>query len=99
MIKKIILFSLLALVLISCNSKENKEEYKHAVYRAVHKGDTAVLDIRINNKRFFGRYEVFYHKIGKDSGDVRGDIKGDTLRGDYLFKFYFDFDSNSNNCI
>lgn len=85
MIKKIILFSLLALALISCNSKENKEEYKHAVYRAVHKGDTAVLDIRINNKRFFGRYEVFYHKIGKDSGDVRGDIKGDTLRGDYHF--------------
>ncbi|BFM44921.1 hypothetical protein CFS9_35620 [Flavobacterium sp. CFS9] len=85
MTKSFIFASLLALALISCNSKENKEEYKHAVYHAIHQGDTAVLDIQINNKRFFGRYEIFYHKIGKDSGDVRGDIKGDTLRGDYHF--------------
>lgn len=85
MTKKSILVSLLLVLLLSCNSKENKDSYNHAVYRAVHKGDTAVLDIHINDKRFFGRYEVFYHKIGKDSGDVRGDIKGDTFRGDFHF--------------
>ncbi|CAA9201990.1 hypothetical protein ACHRVW_09950 [Flavobacterium collinsii] len=85
MTKKNILVTLSFVFLLSCNSKENKEIYNHAVYRAVHKGDTAVLDIHINDKRFYGRYEIFYHKIGKDSGDVRGNIKGDTLRGDFHF--------------
>ncbi|MCD0469796.1 hypothetical protein [Flavobacterium sp. JAS] len=71
--------------LISCNSKEDKSQYNHIVYRAVNNKDTAILVININDKRFYGRYEILYHKIGKDSGDVRGDIKGDTLRGDFHF--------------
>ena len=77
--------SILFVFLISCNLTEDKEKYNHISYSAVHNKDTANLSININDKRFYGRYEILYHKIGKDSGDVRGDIKGDTLRGDFHF--------------
>ncbi|MEN2416030.1 hypothetical protein [Flavobacterium mesophilum] len=80
----IFLLSVLTMI-ISCNSKENKEEYQKFTYRAIHQKDTAILTININDKRFFGSYEILYHQIGKDSGDVRGDLRGDTLRGDYHF--------------
>ena len=76
----IFLISILTLV-ISCNSKE-KDHYKEVQYRAVKGKDTAVMALKISDKRFYGRYELSYYKIGKDSGDVRGDIKGDTLTGD-----------------
>jgi len=85
MLKNFAIVSLLFGFLISCNSKEEKDKYNQAFYRAVNGKDTAILDININDKRFFGRYEITYHKFGKDSGDVRGDIKGDTLRGDFHF--------------
>ncbi|RKR05398.1 hypothetical protein C8C83_4745 [Flavobacterium sp. 90] len=85
MTKKIILVSLSIIFLISCNNKEDKSQYNQVMYRAVHNKDTAILNLNINDKRFYGRYEISYYKIGKDSGDVRGDIKGDTLRGDYHY--------------
>ncbi len=84
--KNSFLFLLLIMIfVISCNSKENKSDYKKIVYRAVNQKDTAVLTININDKRFYGRYEILYHELGKDSGDVRGDIKGNTLTGDFHF--------------
>jgi hypothetical protein len=84
--KKSLLFLVVVFnFLISCNSKEEKAKYNHLVYRAVNKKDTAILDININDKRFYGRYEISYYKIGKDSGDVRGDIKGNELTGDFHY--------------
>ena len=81
------LFFLIVIVtiIVSCNSKEEKSDFKIITYHAVHEKDTAILTININDKRFFGRYEILYNKIGKDSGNVRGDIKGDTLRGDFHY--------------
>ncbi|MHC0445182.1 hypothetical protein ACWA1F_07215 [Flavobacterium sp. 3-218] len=70
-------------LIISCTSKENS--YKEVHYQSLNGKDSAVLALKISEKRFFGRYEIFYNKIGKDSGDVRGNINGDTLRGDYHF--------------
>jgi hypothetical protein len=81
---KYLLF-LIVIAIVSCNSKDEKSKYNQIVYQAVNEKDTATLSIHINDKRFYGHYEVLYHKIGKDSGDVRGDIKGDTLRGDFHF--------------
>lgn len=78
------LFLMLALM-VSCNSKEEKKIYKQVLYRAVNDKDTATLALNISDKRFYGRYEISYHKIGKDSGDVRGDIKENTLTGDFHF--------------
>lgn len=85
MFRSFIIVSGLSFFLISCNSKEDKSQYNRFVYRAIHDKDTAVLTININDKRFYGNYERSYYKIGKDSGAVRGDIKGDTLRGDYHY--------------
>ena len=85
MLKNFIIVSVLFAFLMSCNSKEAKKDYKHVVYQAINNKDTAILKINMNDKRFFGRYEISHYKIGKDSGDVRGDIKGDTLRGDYHY--------------
>lgn len=79
------IFLFICLLLASCNSKEDKEKYNHKLYRAVNNKDTAVLDIHINDKRFYGRYEISHYGTGKDSGDVRGDLRGDTLRGDYHY--------------
>ena len=85
MLKKFAIIFILFVFVISCNSKEDKEKYDRAFYRAVNGKDTAILDLKMNNKRFYGRYEVTYHKFGKDSGDVRGDMRGDTLRGDFHY--------------
>lgn len=85
MLKNFITVSLLFSFLMSCNSKEEKKGYNHVVYRAVNNKDTAILAINKSNKRFYGRYEISYYQVGKDSGDVRGDIKGDTLRGDFHY--------------
>ena len=85
MLKNFITVSVLLAFLMSCNSKEEKKDYNHVVYRAVNNKDTAILAINKSNKRFYGRYEISYYRVGKDSGDVRGDIKGDTLRGDFHY--------------
>jgi hypothetical protein len=71
--------------IVSCNSKAEKKVYKQVLYRAVNNKDTAILDINISDKRFYGRYEISYYQTGKDSGDVRGDLKGNTLTGDFHF--------------
>jgi len=85
MLKNFIMVSLSIAFLMSCNSKEAKNDYNHVIYRAVNNKDTAILAINKSNKRFYGRYEISYYRVGKDSGDVRGDIKGDTLRGDFHY--------------
>lgn len=84
-IKSLLFLILIVILIVSCNSKDRKSEYKQIVYHAINDKDTAILTININDKRFFGRYERSYYQQGKDSGDVRGDIKGDTLRGDFHF--------------
>lgn len=85
MFQKLLIVCLLFVFLISCNSKEQKDKYNHLIYRAVNNKDTAILDVNISDKRFYGRYEISYYKTGKDSGDVRGDIKGNTLTGDFHY--------------
>ncbi|KAF2513846.1 hypothetical protein [Flavobacterium foetidum] len=80
--RKFLMF-LLLIAIVSCTSKEN--QYKETYYIAVNGKDTAKLALKISEKRFFGRYERSYYKIGKDSGDVRGNINGDTLRGDFHY--------------
>lgn len=62
------------------NKKEKKE-----FYRAINGKDTAFLSLSSSENRFWGQYEIRYGKTGKDSGQVRGEYIGDTLRG--VFKF------------
>lgn len=84
-IKSFSFLLLILIVIVSCNSKENKDNYKEVFYQAVNDKDTAVLAIKVSDKRFYGRYEISYYQFGKDSGDVRGDIKGNTLTGDFHY--------------
>lgn len=84
-LKSLLFLVLVLITILSCNSKEEKNGYKEVFYQAVNNKDTAILALNISDKRFYGRYEISYYKTGKDSGDVRGDIKGNTLRGDFHF--------------
>lgn len=76
------------LLLHSCNSKEKQKE-KQIIYQAINaKNDTAILSLTINKNRFYGQYEIKYGKSTKDSGSVKGNIIGDTLRGDFNYISY-----------
>lgn len=75
-------------VVVGCNSGEDKDPFQQVMYRAVNKSDTATLSLHINKKRFFGHYEIVYGNGDKDSGNVRGGLKGDTLRGDFKYISY-----------
>jgi hypothetical protein len=46
------------------------------------------LVLNRNAKRFFGQYEISHYEIGKDSGDISGNIVGDTLKGSFYYKTY-----------
>ncbi|MFD1605111.1 hypothetical protein ACFSJW_00810 [Flavobacterium artemisiae] len=80
---KILPAFVLLILIISCTKKE--DVYKDVYYKSVNGNDTAILALKMSEKRFFGRYEIIYPKFGKDSGDVRGNINGDTLRGDFHY--------------
>lgn len=76
-----LLFSIAATLLFSCQQKEDNRTH----YRAVNGKDTAQLSITVYDDRFYGRYEMIYGKNGKDSGTVRGQIIGDTLKGEFKY--------------
>lgn len=82
----IILFTLLLVSIYGCNFREKKE--KQAFYQAINGKDTAILSITAYENRFWGQYEIRYGKMGKDSGEVRGEFIGDTLRGVYNYISY-----------
>jgi hypothetical protein len=73
-----------------CNSGSEDIEKKRVKlsYSAIHGSDTAILKLVITGSQFKGLYEVNYHGSFKDSGEVKGTIKGDTLIGDYHFQHY-----------
>jgi hypothetical protein len=71
-----------------CFSKEKEPKTENLSYLAIKGRDTASLNLVITGTFFKGKYEVNYHGSHKDSGDVKGRIKGDTLLGDYFFQHY-----------
>ena len=75
-------------ILSSCHNSETDLEETKTMYQAINNADTATFNIKLTDKEFYGQYEVNYHGAYKDSGDVTGIIKGDTLRGTYRFQHY-----------
>ena len=69
----------------SGNVDENKPKI---AYHSIYKNDTASLKLRLGEKAFDGQLEINYNGLYKDSGDVNGIIKGDTLKGTYYFQHY-----------
>lgn len=79
---------LMPIFLCGCHSKEQELKTEHVSYVAIKDRDTASLSLMITGSLFKGKYEINYHGSHKDSGDVKGRIKGDTLLGDYFFQHY-----------
>ncbi|MEO8253728.1 MAG: hypothetical protein ABI554_05015 [Flavobacterium sp.] len=70
-----------------CGKDKNKE--KQFVYRAINDKDSALLRyIKLEDNRFFGQYEIIYGRSRKDSGEIRGIISGDTLKGSFYYSSY-----------
>lgn len=78
--------SVILLVIQGCDSREKR--IVRTSYLAIKGADTAILKLVITGTQFTGQYEINYHGSFKDSGDVKGAIKGDTLIGDYHFQHY-----------
>jgi len=71
----------------SGTSVDQKNDTK-TLYRAINKDDTATLKINLTDKEFYGQFEINYHGAYKDSGNVTGIVKGNTLMGTYHFQHY-----------
>lgn len=73
--------------LFSCNDK--LKQGKQFYYRAIKNEDTAHLRFtRLEDDNFFGQYEIHYGQFRKDSGEVRGIISGDTIKGSFYYQPY-----------
>ncbi|MHA4896377.1 hypothetical protein ACXZ1K_16605 [Pedobacter sp. PWIIR3] len=70
------------------NTKQNHDGLLEEKYSAYRKGDTAFLVLHHSKSVFKGVLMINYQSTYKDSGDVRGFIKGDTLIGDFSYKHY-----------
>jgi hypothetical protein len=90
-IKKILFLCkvmILSVFIYGCGSDDTEKKRVKMNYLAINDADTALLKLIITGSQFKGQYEINYHGNFKDSGDVKGTIKGDTLLGDYHYQHY-----------
>ena len=71
-----------------CSNVAKDNDETKSLYQAIHKSDTASLRIVLKAKEFYGQFEINYDRLYKDSGDVNGIVKGDTLKGTYHYQQY-----------
>jgi len=77
------------LFVLACNSNSNMPKpLVYKTYKAYQKGDTATAKIYHSKEMFKGTLEIQYKGTYKDSGDVKGVVKGDTLIGEFYFLTY-----------
>lgn len=86
--KPLLLILGMIFILSGCNNTEPDRHATKTLYQAINNGDTATFKIKLTDKEFYGQYEINYHGAYKDSGDVTGIVKGDTLKGTYRFQHY-----------
>lgn len=55
-------------------------------YQAVNKNDTAEINLNVRNKHFFGYCKINYNGSIINAGNIRGDVKGDTLIGSFRYR-------------
>lgn len=82
--------SFVCVVMLLCCSCDNSiKNGKHYFYKAIKDKDTALLHfVKLEDNRFFGDYVIKYGGAYKDSGEVRGIISGDTIKGSYYYHPY-----------
>lgn len=72
--------------IFSCQDEKPRGKETRASYRAINKNDTAMLDLTFYDKAFYGKLVINFNGTFKDSGEVNGVLKGDTLKGTYYFR-------------
>ncbi len=70
--------------LIGCKPDASQEQFYHATTGK----NNAILALNIDKNQFYGTYKVQYADDIIDSGDVRGIVIGDTLRGRFNYISY-----------
>jgi hypothetical protein len=78
----------LFLLILSCGHPAADTQGEKVLYSAIDKTDTARLNIILTDKVFEGQYEISHDGVYKDSGDVNGVVKGDTLMGTFHYQSY-----------
>lgn len=80
--------SVFACACSSGGDKENKSDPDKVVtcYRAIDKLDTVLLKVEVNGSLFTGQMEMHYFEKPVDSGELKGQVKGDTLLGEFHHK-------------
>lgn len=74
-------------IIFSCGKSDEKRTLFS--FRAINDKDTALLRYtQLEDNRFFGQYEIIYGGSRKDSGEIRGIISGDTLKGSFYYSSY-----------
>ncbi|TKC09397.1 hypothetical protein [Pedobacter frigoris] len=90
-LKKAGLFAILIMALEGCIQTGYEDVSKNPIIRYVadNNGDTAIATIEmLSPATFKGVLEIRYRGAYKDSGDIRGVVRGDTMIGDYNFQHY-----------
>lgn len=77
---KKILFILIFIALASCQSDVTSKKH----FKATSTDTIALLDLTITNNRFYGNYKIKYSG-DQFSGQVRGEVLGDTLIGRFRY--------------
>ena len=80
--------SLLFLLLYGCRPNEADNKVLLSSYIAINGSDTAWLNLKMGGTSFKGYCEINFNNKYKDSGTVKGMIKGDTLIGDFHYFHY-----------
>jgi len=75
-------------VILSCN-QNHPTQIPAKKYTAHLNNDTAFATMEISQALFKGVLEIRYKNGYKDSGDVKGFVKGDTLMGEYHYQKYW----------
>jgi hypothetical protein len=82
------IFTILVFGASGCQNDQIRDNEPKVLYRAVNKNDTALFKVFLTEKEFYGQFEINHHGVYKDSGDVNGIIKGDTLLGTFHYQSY-----------
>ena len=81
-------FAVLFIGILSCNQNHPKRN-PATKYTAHLNNDTAFATMEISQALFKGVLEIRYKNGYKDSGDLKGFVKGDTLMGEYHYQKYW----------
>lgn len=82
---KYLLITAVLFLLTACKSDASKQR---KFFSATDRTRTSLLMLSVKNNQFYGQYKVQYAESIIDSGEVRGVVSGDTLKGRFTYISY-----------